>query len=108
MPLALLWVPKPYLDAVATRITLGTGDMTRVWMLVATELALAVASDLLGRGRRALRQPAGRSFTNRVSVRLMEHAISAGPGPFEEPVFYDKLERARRQTTGRLGMLAGC
>ena len=25
---------------------------------------------------------------------------------FEDPVFYDKLERARRQTTGRLGLLA--
>ena len=25
---------------------------------------------------------------------------------FEDPIFYDKMERARRQTTSRLGMLA--
>ena len=36
----------------------------------------------------------------------MEHADSLDLVSFEDPVFYDKLERARRQTTARLGMLA--
>src|SRR5437764_191772 len=37
----------------------------------------------------------------------MEHANSLDLESFEDPVFYDKMERARRQTTSRLGMLAG-
>jgi ATP-binding cassette subfamily B protein len=37
----------------------------------------------------------------------MEHAASLDLVSFEDPVFYDKMERARRQTTARLGMLAG-
>ncbi len=37
----------------------------------------------------------------------MEHATSLDLVSFEDPVFYDKMERARRQTTARLGMLAG-
>jgi ATP-binding cassette subfamily B protein len=35
----------------------------------------------------------------------MEHANSLDLVSFEDPVFYDKMERARRQTTARLGML---
>ncbi|HTC87538.1 MAG TPA: ABC transporter ATP-binding protein, partial [Bryobacteraceae bacterium] len=38
-------------------------------------------------------------------LRLMEHADRMDLVSFEDPVFYDKLERARRQTTARLGML---
>ena len=49
----------------------------------------------------------GDRFTNHVSIRLMEHATSLDLVAFEDPVFYDKMERARRQTTARLGMLAG-
>ncbi len=49
----------------------------------------------------------GDKFTNHVSIRLMEHANSLDLVSFEDPVFYDKMERARRQTTARLGMLAG-
>ncbi len=37
----------------------------------------------------------------------MEHATALDLVSFEDPVFYDKMERARRQTTARLGMLAG-
>jgi ATP-binding cassette subfamily B protein len=40
-------------------------------------------------------------------VRLIEHATQLDLASFEDPVFYDKLERARRQTTGRIGLLAG-
>jgi ATP-binding cassette, subfamily B, bacterial len=41
-----------------------------------------------------------------VSVRLMRHATQLDLASFEDPVFYDKLERARRQSTGRLTLLA--
>jgi ATP-binding cassette subfamily B protein len=37
---------------------------------------------------------------------MMAHASELDLVSFEDPVFYDKMERARRQTTGRLGMLA--
>src|SRR5260370_9645700 len=36
----------------------------------------------------------------------MEHAPPFDLASFEDPVFYDKLDRARRQTSARLGMLA--
>jgi ATP-binding cassette subfamily B protein len=45
-------------------------------------------------------------FSNRTSVMLMEHAATLDLYQFEDPDFYDRLERARRQTTGRIGLLA--
>src|SRR5689334_15666688 len=37
----------------------------------------------------------------------MQHASALDLASFEDPVFYDNLERARRQTTGRMGLMAG-
>lgn len=106
VPLATLWVGKLILDALVALHTQGTGDSRRIWMLVGVELALAILSDVLGRANTLLDSLLGDRFTNRVSVRLMQHATRLDLASFEDPVFYDKMERARRQTTGRLGLLA--
>src|SRR6516165_2376332 len=106
MPAAMLWVSKLILDAVVGRISRGTGSLTHLWKLVALELSLAVASDILGRANTLCDSLLGDRFTNRISVRLMRHASRLDLASFEDPVFYDKLERARRQTTARMGLLA--
>ena len=106
LPLAMLWISKLILDAVVARISRGTGTLGSIWKLVAIELALAVASDLLARANTLCDSLLGDRFTNRVSVRLMQHADRLDLAFFEDPVFYDNLERARRQTTARLGLLA--
>jgi ATP-binding cassette, subfamily B, bacterial len=106
IPAAMLWISKLILDAVVGRISRGTGTLAGIWKLVALELALAVASDLLARANTLCDSLLGDRFTNRVSVRLMRHASRLDLASFEDPVFCDKLERARRQTTGRLGLLA--
>jgi len=36
----------------------------------------------------------------------MQHAATLDLYQFEDPAFYDQLDRARRQTTGRIGLLA--
>ena len=42
---------------------------------------------------------------NYISVRVMEHAASLDLIAYEDPVFYDRLERARVQATDRLYMI---
>src|SRR5664279_638161 len=106
LPLAMLWASKLILDGVVAWITRLGGILSGIWKLVALELALAVASDVLGRANTLCDSLLGDRFTNRVSVRLMEHASRLDLASFEDPVFYDKLDRARRQTTGRMGLLA--
>jgi ATP-binding cassette subfamily B protein len=102
----MLWVSKLILDAVVSRISPGTGTLGSIWKLVALELGLALASDILGRANTLCDSLLGDRFTNRISLRLMHHADRLDLAFFEDPLFYDKLERARRQTTGRLGLLA--
>src|SRR5271155_4637438 len=49
LPLAMLWVPKLILDAVVAFVSHGTGNLNRIWKLVAIELGLAILNDILGR-----------------------------------------------------------
>jgi ATP-binding cassette subfamily B protein len=44
-------------------------------------------------------------FTRYVSIRVMEHASRLDLSSYEDPVFYDKLERARVQATDRIAMV---
>jgi ATP-binding cassette subfamily B protein len=106
IPLAMLWVSKLIIDGVVGWIKRGNGDARNIWKLVALELGLAVLSDLLARANSLADSLLSDRFTNRISVRLIEHATKLDLASFEDPVFYDKLERARRQTTGRIGLLA--
>jgi ATP-binding cassette subfamily B protein len=107
LPLATLWVGKLIIDLVVRAIRHQAIDRSTIWKLLVLELLLAVASDTLGRFVSLVDSLLGDRFTNHVSLKLMEHATALDLVSFEDPVFYDKMERARRQTTTRLGMLAG-
>jgi ATP-binding cassette subfamily B protein len=106
LPLAMLWIPKLIIDLVERAMRHQAIDKSQIFKLLALELLLAVLSDALSRFISLVDSLLGDQFTNHVSVKLMEHADSLDLVSFEDPVFYDKLERARRQTTARLGMVA--
>lgn len=44
-------------------------------------------------------------YTRHVSIEVMRHASELDLQAYEDPVFYDRLERARVQATDRLGMI---
>jgi len=106
IPVCQLWIGKLIIDQVVQSIAGRTASHHQIWVLVAYEIGLAVLSDLLSRAINLCDSLLGDKFTNHVSLRLMEHATQLDLVSFEDPVFYDKLDRARRQTTARLGMLA--
>ncbi|MFZ0591269.1 MAG: ABC transporter ATP-binding protein [Bryobacteraceae bacterium] len=106
LPIALLWIPKLVIDLVVRAIRHQSIDKSLILKLLLLEFCLAILSDALSRFITLVDSLLGDQFTNFVSVRLMQHADSLDLQSFEDPVFYDKLERARRQTTARLGMLA--
>ncbi len=106
-PLATLWISKLIIDLVVRAIRHQHVDRSTIWKLLILELLLAIGSDTLARFISLVDSLLGDRFTNLVTIKLMEHATSLDLVSFEDPVFYDKMERARRQTTARLGMLAG-
>ena len=105
VPVATLWIGKLIIDEVI-RARAASPEWRRLALLVGIELAIAVGSDALGRASQLVEGLLGDLFTNRMSIRLMEHAATLDLAQFEDPEFYDHLERARRNTTGRIGLLA--
>jgi ATP-binding cassette subfamily B protein len=108
IPLGVLWVGKLIIDEVVAGVGVaqigGTVDWWRLGGLIAAELGIAVVGDGLARLSSLLESLLGDLFSNRISVRLMEHAATLDLSQFEDAETYDHLERARRQTTGRIGL----
>ncbi|GAA4313902.1 ABC transporter ATP-binding protein [Nibribacter koreensis] len=102
VPLAMLYVGQLIIDEVI-RLTQVTGERELRYLLtlVAIEFGLAVISDTLNRGIALIDGLLGDLFANQSSIRLMEHAAELDLDQFEDSTFYDKLERARRQTLSR-------
>jgi ATP-binding cassette subfamily B protein len=110
IPLAVLWIGKLIIDgviaAVQTRSAGGQVDWWHLGGLVVLELAIAVGGEGLARLSSLLESLLGDLFSNRISVRLMEHAATLDLAQYEDSETYDHLERARRQTVGRIGLVA--
>lgn len=105
LPPALFWVSKLIIDAIY-RIVTNHQPITRyLWWLVAAEFALALAQGLVGRIIDYTDALLAGKYMNYISVRVMEHAASLDVLAYEDPVFYDRLERARVQATDRLYMI---
>jgi ATP-binding cassette, subfamily B, bacterial len=104
IPIAMLWVSKQILDGVQARFS-GQPLPDHFWWLVAAEAILAAVSAILGRGAGYFDALLADRFTRHVSVRVMEHASQLDLASYEDPVFYDKLERARVQATDRIAMI---
>jgi len=107
IPLAVLYIAKLIIDdVVALSRAHGEGSHIHLWELVGAEFALMVLADLLGRATGLLDGLLGDKFSNYTSVKIMRHAATLDLDQFEDSVFYDKLERARQQTTGRTLLLS--
>ena len=98
IPVATLWVGKLILDAIVAMRN-GTSNLPLLWKLVAIEVTIVLVGEALARASSLVESLLGDLFSNHTSVRLMEHAATLDLYHFEDPAFYDQLERARRQTT---------
>ena len=110
IPVAVLWIGKLIIDGVIAAIAVTRAGHPVDWWylggLVALELGIAVVGEALARASSLLESLLGDLFANRISVRLMQHAATLDLAQFEDADTYDHLERARRQTVGRIGLFA--
>jgi ATP-binding cassette, subfamily B, bacterial len=75
------------------------------WWLVGSEMALAVITGILARSVDYFDNLLADRYTHHVSVEVMRKAAALDVTVYEDPVFYDRLERARVQATDRLAMI---
>jgi len=116
LPVATLYVGKLIIDEVimlartpgppgALAQWYAAGLLDRIGGLLLLEFALAISSDILGRTVSLLDSLLSEQFSNVTSLRLMEHAASLDLEDFEDSELQDRLERARRQASGRMTLI---
>ena len=116
LPVITLYVGKLIIDEAiriaGTELPAGLvaawrdGHLDPILWLLLLELGLAVLSDVLGRIIAYADALLSERYTNATSIRLMEHAAKLDLEDFEDPDLQDKLDRARRQTMGRMNLLS--
>lgn len=116
LPVVTLYVGKLIIDDVVALVQMpqkpssltewiASGHLDYLGLLLAAEFALAVLADVLGRVVSLIDSLLSERVTNASSVRLMEHAATLDLEDFEDAEFQDRLERARRQSSGRMTLM---
>ena len=112
LPTAALYIGKLIIDAIVAETRLpspgpafgdwiASGRLGHIAVLVMAEAALAIMSDLLGRASTFVSDLLAQRYSDRASMMLMRHAAILDLEQFESSDQQDRLDRARRQVTGR-------
>jgi ATP-binding cassette subfamily B protein len=105
LPAFLLWITKLIIDSIVHAVSTHQPVRPGFWWLVVAEFGLAVLNSILIRATDYSDSLLADKYTRYVSIRVMNHAASLDLQAYEDPVFYDRLERARVQATDRLAMI---
>lgn len=107
LPIGLLWVAKEIIDEVIRLAAVsGERELDQLYLLIGIELALALVSDLSDRLIGLTDGLLGDLYANASSIELIQKTARVELEYLEDSEFYDKLERARRQTTGRVSLMS--
>ncbi len=117
LPVATLYIGKLIIDDVVMLVQLpdkpatlqqwlDSGHLNKLGLLLAAEFAVAVLADVLGRIVTFVDGLLAEQVSTASSVRLMEHAATLDLEDFEDAEFQNQLERARRQTSGRMTLMS--
>ena len=117
LPVATIYLGKLIIDDVVMLVQLpdkpttlqqwlDSGHLNKLGLLLAAEFAVAVLADVLGRIVTFVDGLLAEQVSTASSVRLMEHAATLDLEDFEDAEFQNQLERARRQTSGRMTLMS--
>jgi ATP-binding cassette subfamily B protein len=106
LPLLMLWIGKIIIDEVVLQMSVDVKELNRLWLFVGLEFGLAILSDLLSRGISLTDALLGDQYAIDSSVKIIKKTAELNLSQLEDSEFYDKLERARQQTTSRVGLMS--
>jgi ATP-binding cassette subfamily B protein len=105
LPVAIGYIPKLIIDILVEVLKTHEPVPTRLWYLVGAEFALALLNGVVLRMIDYSDSLLANKYTRHVSIQVMKHASELDLTAYEDPVYYDRLERARVQATARLVMI---
>lgn len=106
IPIALLWVGKEIIDEVILQVDLESPILEKLYWLIGIELVLAILSDVFNRLISLTDGLLGDLYSNASSIELIQKTAKVELASLEDSEFYDKLERARQQTTSRVSLMS--
>ena len=107
VPVTTFWVGKLILDSVIAAKA-AHGSLSQVWRYLVLELAIVLTGEILARASSLIESLLGDLFSNAMSVQLMEHAAKLDLAQFEDPEFYDHLERRGGRRSGASRFSVSC
>jgi ATP-binding cassette subfamily B protein len=105
LPLAVLKVTQVIIDDVYNLTAHHTALPHYFWWLVALEFGLASLAATLARMINFCDVVLADKYSRHISTKIMEHAARLDLTSFEDPLFYDRMERARVQGTDRIVLI---
>jgi len=106
-PVAILYIGKLIIDSIVAVMESGSGDYREVWRYIALEFGLVIVADLLNRLTGSTESLLGSKYSIYSSVKILRKTSELNISELENPEIYDKLERAKSQTNGRISLLSG-
>lgn len=106
LPVVILWVGKIIIDEIIRITTQGEKDFSVLWKYVLLEFILVVISDLVSRAIALTDGILGDQYNIKTSVRIIKKTNEVDISLLENAEFYDKLDRARTQTMGRVDLMS--
>jgi len=105
VPIAMLGVTRRIIDSIYLVTSHQKPLIAGFWLLVALEFVLASLGIILARLIDFCDTVLNQRYTSYVNTRIMRHAATLDLTSYEDPLFYDKLDRARVQGADRIGMI---
>ena len=105
LPVTMLMVTRRIIDSIYLVTSQHAKLAAGFWGLVALEFALACLVIIMARLVDFCDTALNERYTRHVNIRIMRHAATLDLSSYEDPQFYDRLERARVQGADRVGMI---
>jgi ATP-binding cassette subfamily B protein len=104
-PVAILKVSYWLIDRIVATLRTHAPLPSYFWWVVALEFGLACIAAILSRAIGFCDSLLGDLYLEHISVRVIEHASRLDITAFENPEYYDRLDRAKAQATDRIAMI---
>jgi ATP-binding cassette subfamily B protein len=105
LPLAVLAVTRVIIDDIQRLTAQHIALPGRFWWFVALEFVLAGLGAILGRSTGFFDAILADKYARHISTKIMKHAARLDLSSYEDPLFQDRMERARVQGTDRIVMI---
>ncbi len=104
-PLLVLYIGKLLVDELVLQVGQEIPELDHFYSLLVILAVVSISQFIINRINQVTRQLLGDLFQYKTSASLIERAAMLDLEFFEDNEFYDKLERARKQSYGRVLLL---